>query len=192
MRERSRTFRYWTLRIVTVLCALMPATAGWTQDGAKEDVPRQESNSGATDDPPPLRLNNKAKPAASQPTGDVNPKWVPYAADVSERVYAVIRADDQFHDGLRGFEGMVRLWFNPEGRVTDLQLDHSRGDPAVAAALKDLVRTKLIVAPPPNGLPMPMTIKIVPYYSLTGGYAATFGNPRKWIDRDNHQLRNVP
>jgi TonB family protein len=72
---------------------------------------------------------------------------------------ALLNANKVFN---RNFDVTVELWVGPQGRVAQVQLVGSSGDPVVDAALRDEVRTRLILPPPSKDMPMPIKLGIRP------------------------------
>jgi TonB family protein len=191
MRDRSQVSRQRALRIVALLCALMPAAVALAQEGTKtEEAPHPALDSGPGDDPPPLRFDKKpnvAAPApAPKPGAMFDPGWT-YASDVIQRVYVLIGAYQTSHNDFHGFSALVRLWINPEGRVAELQFARSTGDLAFDAALRDVIRTGLTLPSPPKGLPMPLNFEISPHRpSMISGYPSAFGAARVRVFNNSH------
>jgi TonB family protein len=55
----------------------------------------------------------------------------------------------------------VRVWADPNGRISRAQLAGSTGDPSLDNALRDEVLTGLqLPEPPPAGMPAPITLRV--------------------------------
>jgi outer membrane biosynthesis protein TonB len=84
-------------------------------------------------------------------------KYAGYFKTVSSRIQQAIEANHK----TRMLSGhiSIRVWPDPSGKITRVQLSESTGDPAMDAALKDEVLTGLRLDPPPEGMPTPVILK---------------------------------
>jgi len=111
------------------------------------------------------------------------PRFADYAAALQKMVTAALcRRDDTRPTHYRM---VIRLWLNPAGAVTRVELGSSTGDPGLDLAIGDALRHIDIEMPAPAGLPQPVKLAIMP---LTTGDAAcppvvTDGQPMPVLDR---------
>jgi len=82
-----------------------------------------------------------------------------YAGRVQSAVTSALRT----HRATRSARLNVkaRIWVDPTGRVTRASLEGSTGDPATDQALQQEILTGIRLAdPPPEGMPMPIVMRI--------------------------------
>lgn len=87
-------------------------------------------------------------------------KWGWYAGQVQSRVTDSLRQNRKTRAAR--LEGMkVRIWADPNGRVTRAQLTDSSGNPQVDQAIQGEVLSGLQLSePPPAGMPMPIVLRL--------------------------------
>ena len=81
-----------------------------------------------------------------------------YANQVGDQVRAALGRNAKTRTA--SFHVEVRIWFDTTGRITRTKLDDSTGDPAIDSAIRDEVLASLQLAPPPQGMPRPITMKL--------------------------------
>ena len=86
-------------------------------------------------------------------------RWGWYASIVQSQIEAALRANEKTRHAVMRVQ--VRLWSDPMGRVTRVQLMSSTGDAALDAALRDDVLGRLTLRePPPKDMPMPIITRV--------------------------------
>jgi TonB family protein len=86
-------------------------------------------------------------------------KYGYYAGQVQGRVVEALRANKATRSAAMTLQ--VRIWVDATGRVTRASLAGSTGHAATDAALRDEILTGLqLPAPPPEGMPMPIVMRI--------------------------------
>ena len=87
-------------------------------------------------------------------------KWGWYAAQVQSSITDALRRNPRTRKANVRID--VRIWADPAtGRVTRAALASSTGDTALDAAIRDQVLTGLqLQQPPPEGMPMPIVMRV--------------------------------
>lgn len=86
-------------------------------------------------------------------------KWGWYAGQVQSRVVDALQRNKRTKSAAMSIK--VRIWADATGRVTRASIAGSSGDPAVDRALEQEVLTGLQLSqPPPEGMPMPIVLRI--------------------------------
>jgi len=86
-------------------------------------------------------------------------KWGYYAAQIQATVADALRRNSSTKSA--SFSMQVRVWADPNGRITRASLVGSSGNPAVDAAIKNQILTGLqLPQAPPAGMPMPINLRI--------------------------------
>ena len=80
-----------------------------------------------------------------------------YYAQVADELGEALRRNGRVSRAAVRVE--IRLWADPTGRVSKVQLLHSTGDPDVDQAIQSVVGLRLR-QPPPAGSPMPMVLRV--------------------------------
>jgi TonB family protein len=86
-------------------------------------------------------------------------KWGWYASQVQSRIQQALQQNRKTRTASMNLN--VRVWPDPNGRISRAQLAGSTGDPSLDNALRDEVLTGLQLAePPPAGMPAPITLHV--------------------------------
>lgn len=87
-------------------------------------------------------------------------RWGWYAAIVQAQVEEALRANRKTRAARARVE--VRLWADPAGRVTRVQMSESTGDAEIDDAIRTEVLGGLVLKePPPREMPMPIVARLV-------------------------------
>jgi TonB family protein len=82
-----------------------------------------------------------------------------YAGQVQSRVADALRSHKKTRSASLSVK--VRIWVDSTGRITNAKLSGSSGDAAVDRAICDEILTGLqLQSPPPEGMPMPVVMRI--------------------------------
>jgi protein TonB len=91
--------------------------------------------------------------------GKKGSKYGAYAAQVQSRVVQSLRSHKKTRAASLNIT--ARIWLDASGRVTRAALSGSTGNPATDAAIRDEILTGLqFQAPPPDGMPMPIVMRL--------------------------------
>ncbi|WP_341872080.1 TonB family protein [Methyloferula stellata] len=86
-------------------------------------------------------------------------RWGWYASIVQSQVETALHANPRTRSAVMQMK--VRLWADPSGRISRVQIDSSSGNPEVDAAIRNEVLAGLILhEPPPKEMPMPIVMRI--------------------------------
>jgi len=86
-------------------------------------------------------------------------KWGWYASQVQARIQQALQQNRKTRTASMNLN--VRVWADPNGRISRAQLASSTGDPSLDNALRDEVLTGLqLPEPPPAGMPAPITLHV--------------------------------
>jgi protein TonB len=86
-------------------------------------------------------------------------KWGGYASKVQSRIQQALQQNRKTRTASMNLN--VRVWADPNGRISRAQLAGSTGDPSLDNALRDEVLTGLqLPEPPPAGMPAPITLHV--------------------------------
>jgi len=86
-------------------------------------------------------------------------KWGWYASQVQSRIQQALQQNRKTRTASMSVN--VRVWADPNGRISRAQLAGSTGDPALDSTLRDEVLTGLqLPEPPPAGMPAPITLHV--------------------------------
>lgn len=86
-------------------------------------------------------------------------KWGWYASQVQSRIQQALQQNRKTRTASMNVS--VRVWADPDGRISRAQLAGSTGDPALDNTLRDEVLTGLqLPQPPPAGMPAPITLRV--------------------------------
>jgi periplasmic protein TonB len=86
-------------------------------------------------------------------------KWGWYASQVQSRIQQALQQNRKTRTASMNLN--VRVWADPNGRISRAQLAGSTGDVSLDNALRDEVLTGLQLAePPPAGMPAPITLHV--------------------------------
>ncbi len=87
-------------------------------------------------------------------------KWGWYASQVQSRIQQALQQNRKTRTASMNVN--VRVWADPNGRISRAQLAGSTGDPSLDNALRDEVLTGLqLPEPPPAGMPAPITLHVI-------------------------------
>lgn len=97
--------------------------------------------------------------SGSGKTGGGGTKFGWYAGQVQSRVAEALRQHRKVRTSRLNLT--VRIWADPSGRITRASLAQSTGDPELDRAIDKEVLTGLqLQGPPPEGMPMPIVMRI--------------------------------
>jgi outer membrane biosynthesis protein TonB len=86
-------------------------------------------------------------------------RWGWYASIVQSQIETALRANDRTRQAV--LKVQIRLWSDPVGRVSRVQLMSSTGDSSLDAVIRDQVLAGLrLREPPPKDMPMPIIIRV--------------------------------
>ena len=86
-------------------------------------------------------------------------KWGWYASQVQSRVQQALQQNRKTRTASMSIN--VRIWPDPNGRISRAQLAGSTGDSSLDSALRDEVLSGLQLSePPPAGMPAPITLRV--------------------------------
>ena len=85
-------------------------------------------------------------------------KWGWYASQVQSRIQQALQQHRKTRAATMTIN--VRIWPDPNGRVSRAQLAGSTGDPSLDGALRDEVLSGLQLPQPPAGMPAPITLRL--------------------------------
>lgn len=86
-------------------------------------------------------------------------KWGWYASQVQSRIQQALQQNRKTRTASMNVN--VRVWADPNGRISRAQLAGSTGDPSLDNILRDEVLTGLqLQEPPPAGMPAPITLHV--------------------------------
>ncbi|MEH0196567.1 STN domain-containing protein [Caulobacter sp. CCNWLY153] len=88
----------------------------------------------------------------------VPPTWPLYGGVVQQAVRSALRADRR--TALGDYSTVLRLWIAPSGRIVQTAPAISTGDADRDALLGQVLKNLLLPAPPPEGMPQPVTIRV--------------------------------
>jgi TonB family protein len=98
------------------------------------------------------------KPGNGRIGGDGS-KWGWYASKVQSQIQQALQQNRKTRTASMNVN--VRVWADPNGRISRAQLAGSTGDPSLDNALRDEVLTGLqLPEPPPAGMPAPITLHV--------------------------------
>jgi len=86
-------------------------------------------------------------------------KYGYYASMVQVQIEAALRAHPKTKNATLHVP-IARLWSDPSGRISRVQLASSTGDPELDAALREVLGNLVLREPPPKDMPMPINIRI--------------------------------
>jgi TonB family protein len=87
-------------------------------------------------------------------------RFIGYAANVQQAVTTALCQRDETRP--THYRVVMRLWLNPDGTVTRVELGHTTGNPTLDMAIGDTLQNINVGAPTPSGLPQPVKLAIVP------------------------------
>jgi protein TonB len=130
----------------------------------KEEAPKE-----APKDEPPLGTGIKGDgngdgyglgdKAGNGRIGGDGIKWGSYASQVQSRIQQALQQNRKTRTASMNLN--VRVWADPNGRISRAQLAGSTGDPSLDNAIRDEVLTGLqLPEPPPAGMPAPITLHV--------------------------------
>ena len=131
----------------------------------KEEAPKEAPPK----DEPPLGTNIKgpggdnyglgSNPGNGRIGGGDGSKWGWYASKVQSRIQQALQQNRKTRTASMTVN--VRVWADPNGRISRAQLAGSTGDPSLDNTLRDEVLTGLqLPEPPPAGMPAPITLRV--------------------------------
>ena len=85
-------------------------------------------------------------------------KWGWYASQVQSRIQQALQQHRKTRVASMSIN--VRIWPDPNGRISRAQLAGSTGDPSLDSALRDEVLSGLQLPEPPTGMPAPITLRV--------------------------------
>jgi periplasmic protein TonB len=86
-------------------------------------------------------------------------RWSAYAGQVKSRIGQVLESHPKTRKA--SMQLVVHVWLDDTGRITRAKLDGSSSDSALDAAIRDEILPGLqISGPPPQGMPMPINMRI--------------------------------
>jgi TonB family protein len=86
-------------------------------------------------------------------------KWGWYASQVQSRIQQALQQNRKTRTASMNIN--VRVWADPNGRISRAQLASSTGDPSLDNVLREEVLTGLqLPEPPPTGMPAPITLHV--------------------------------
>src|SRR5215831_4773269 len=85
-------------------------------------------------------------------------KWGWYASQVQSPIQQALQQHRKTRVATMSIS--VRVWPDPNGRVSRAQLAGSTGDPSLDSALRDEVLSGLQLPQPPAGMPAPITLRV--------------------------------
>lgn len=86
-------------------------------------------------------------------------KWGWYASQVQSRIQQALQQNRKTRTASMSIN--VRIWPDPNGRISRAQLAGSTGDSSLDSALRDEVLSRLqLPEPPPAGMPAPITLRV--------------------------------
>lgn len=86
-------------------------------------------------------------------------KWGWYASKIQSRIQQALQQNRKTRTASMNVN--VRVWADPNGRISRAQLAGSTGDPSLDNTLRDEVLTGLqLPEPPPAGMPAPITLHV--------------------------------
>jgi TonB family protein len=85
-------------------------------------------------------------------------KWGWYASQVQSRIQQALQQHRKTRAASMTIN--VRIWPDPNGRISRAQLAGSTGDPSLDGALRDEVLSGLQLPEPPAGMPAPITLRL--------------------------------
>jgi TonB family protein len=89
--------------------------------------------------------------------GDGKVSYLSYGRVVSTDVQAALRRDEKLRSAK--FVAELRIWLDPTGKVTRVQLASSSGDPAVDSAVERSLTGLAMHEPPPKDMPQPIRLR---------------------------------
>jgi TonB family protein len=91
--------------------------------------------------------------------GKKGTKYGAYAANVQTSVVQALRSHKKTRAASMNIT--ARIWLDATGRVTRATLSGSSGNPATDSAIRQEILTGLqLQAPPPDGMPMPIVMRL--------------------------------
>jgi len=131
----------------------------------KEEAPKEAPPK----DEPPLGTNIKgpgsdsfglgSNPGNGRIGGGDGSKWGWYASQVQSRIQQALQQNRKTRTASMNVN--VRVWADPNGRISRAQLAGSTGDSSLDNALRDEVLTGLqLPEPPPAGMPAPIVLRV--------------------------------
>jgi TonB family protein len=91
--------------------------------------------------------------------GKKGSKYGAYGAQVQSSVVQALRSHKKTKSAAMNVT--ARIWLDASGRVTRATLSGSSGDPGTDAAIREEILTGLkFQAPPPDGMPMPIVMRL--------------------------------
>lgn len=136
------------------------------------DIPKEappDAPSDANDSPPSLEANTAGPGTLKGGKGGLigggggggggGSKWGWYASIVQAQIEAALRANDKTRHAVMRVR--VRLWPDPTGRITRVQLVSSTGNNELDAVIRDQVLSGMTLRePPPREMPMPIVMQV--------------------------------
>jgi periplasmic protein TonB len=130
----------------------------------KEEAPKE-----APKDEPPLGTGIKGESGDNYGLGSGTgngrigggdgSKWGWYASQVQSRIQQALQQNRKTRTASMNVN--VRVWADPNGRISRAQLAGSTGDSSLDNTLRDEVLTGLqLPEPPPAGMPAPITLRV--------------------------------
>lgn len=136
---------YRTLSIAILLIA--SATAASAQIDANKPS--------ATDEPPPLALDNKTDASASPASSKT--RWVAYANETQARIDTYLNNRREAFGNKLNFS--AELWVDAQGHITKTQLVSASGNAAFDAAARKNFAPGLVLPPPEKDMPQPIKVR---------------------------------
>jgi TonB family protein len=90
--------------------------------------------------------------------GKKGSKFGTYAAQVQSGVVQALRSHRKTRSASMNLT--ARIWLDASGRVSRATLSGSSGDPATDAAIREEILRSLAFQPPPDGMPMPIVMRL--------------------------------
>lgn len=156
---RNAVHKKQTLMAIAAFLMLSSVVAGRTEQSDKSESAQDQHNVDAFETPPSLQFDQKQAP--SDPATYArwrDPRLVAYASDLNYRLRSLLKFDGRLSND--NLYAIAKVWISADGRVTDVKVDQTMGDPALAGVLRALLRVKLTASPPPNGAPMPVIVEV--------------------------------
>lgn len=140
------TKRSWMTSIAIVLIA--SATAASAQIDANKPH--------ATDEPPPLALDNKTDASPASPAASKT-RWVSYANETQSRIDTYLNKRSETFGSKLNFS--AELWVDAQGHITRTQLVSASGNAAFDAAARKNFAPGLVLPPPEKDMPQPIKVR---------------------------------
>lgn len=90
--------------------------------------------------------------------GGSGSRWGWYAGQVQSALQSSLSGDPRTRSA--ALDATVRIWTDALGRIERVEVQGATGDPAVSAAIKDVLTGLRLREPAPDGMPMPIVLRI--------------------------------